>query len=81
MTATVAGPALEARLRGFSQDLGPFPHAGLVAGAGGPRQTTRLLKLACADCGYTVRTTAKWIAVGLPVCPCGGELRLNDAPR
>jgi hypothetical protein len=81
MTATVAGPALEAQLRDLAARLGPFPHAGLVAGAAGrPKQSTRLLKLSCPACGYTIRATARWIAVGLPVCPCGDTLRLNAAP-
>ncbi len=35
---------------------------------------TRMLKVECPDCGYTVRTTAKWIEVGLPTCPCGCEM-------
>jgi hypothetical protein len=32
---------------------------------------TRLIKVACPQCGYTVRTTRQWIETGLPVCgPC-----------
>ena len=35
------------------------------------KQTTRLKKLKCSECGYTVRTTAKWIeTLGAPLCPC-----------
>jgi hypothetical protein len=49
--------------------------------AGHPEQPTRLLKLFCRACGYTVRTTTKWVAVGLPVCHCGDTLRLNAPPR
>ena len=38
----------------------------------GPRtQTTRMVKVVCPCCGYTVRTTAKWLTVGLPFCPSG----------
>ncbi len=41
----------------------------------GPRaQGTRMLKLACPEDGYTVRTTAKWLAIGVPSCPCGQEM-------
>jgi hypothetical protein len=41
----------------------------------GPKpQGTRMLKLVCPEDGYTVRTTAKWLAVGYPSCPCGAEL-------
>lgn len=36
-----------------------------------PVQSTRMLRLSCVHCGYVVRTTRKWINVGLPVCPCG----------
>jgi hypothetical protein len=32
---------------------------------------SRLKKVICPDCGYTIRTTAKWIKVGLPTCCCG----------
>lgn len=30
---------------------------------------SRLIKCECGICGYTVRTTAKWIATGHPICP------------
>jgi hypothetical protein len=43
----------------------------------GPRsQGTRMLKLVAPCCGYTVRTTRKWIEVGMPSCPCGSEMEL-----
>jgi hypothetical protein len=32
---------------------------------------TRLRKVACPDCGYTVRMARSWMERGLPVCPCG----------
>ena len=38
------------------------------------KQPPRLIKLQCPCCGYTVRTTAKWLATGLPSCPFGIEL-------
>lgn len=38
------------------------------------KQGTRLLKIECPECGYVVRTTQKWLDVGLPVCPCGSEM-------
>ena len=82
MTATVPGPELTARLDELASVLGPFPHAGLDAAASGhPKQSTRLLKLTCPACGYTIRTTARWVAVGLPTCPCGDSLRLNASAR
>lgn len=41
------------------------------AHSGPGKQTTRMLKVVCPADGYTVRTTAKWLAVGMPSCPCG----------
>lgn len=37
-------------------------------------QTARLLKACCAECGYTVRVTAKWLEVGPPHCPVHGAM-------
>jgi hypothetical protein len=54
--------------------LGDYPHAALTPGAETKVQPTRMLKLCCPSCGYTVRTTAKWVAAGLPTCPCGDTL-------
>lgn len=73
MTATVAGPELAGRLHDLAQQLGAYPHAKLDKLARA-KQTTRMLKLACPDCGYGVRTTQKWIEVGLPRCPCGTDM-------
>jgi hypothetical protein len=55
-----------------------YPHAALRAAnmlsTGPKKQTTRLLKCVCGECGYTVRTTARWIDdVGEPICPCNRE--------
>lgn len=41
--------------------------------AGRKKQSTRLVKVQCSnqECGYVLRTTAKWIdKVGAPICPC-----------
>lgn len=56
---------------------GEVPAATPKIHSGPKKQTTRMLKLSCTEpgceCGgYTVRTTAKWIALGLPSCPLGG---------
>jgi hypothetical protein len=80
MTATVAGPDLQARLEELSRLLGEFPHAGLLArDPDRKKQRTRLLKIVCPSCGYTARTTAKWIETGLPTCPCSTTMRLNGS--
>lgn len=73
MTATVPTDALLDRLRPVLLDLGPYPHGALrpVAGTSstGPKQTTRMRKAECPDCGYLVRTTQKWLDIATPVCP------------
>lgn len=77
MTATVAGHALRTRLLEMVERLGEYPHAALDASKAGRKQSTRMLKCECAECGYTVRTTAKWLdTMGGPLCPCSGlEMR------
>ena len=38
------------------------------------KQSTRLIKCECAECGYTMRTTTKWIeTLGAPLCPCNEQ--------
>lgn len=72
MTATVAGPELTQRLNALIADLGPYPHAVLDWERGpAKKQSTRLLKIRCPNCGYVARVTQVWVAVGLPTCPCG----------
>lgn len=48
--------------------------------SGPKKQGTRMIKVACnSECecgGYVVRTTAKWIEVGMPVCPFGTVMEL-----
>lgn len=77
MTATTAGPALVIRLNAIIAEVGPYPHAKLDMSQR-KKQGTRMVKLECdGGCGYAVRTTQKWIDVGLPTCPCGGTLRVS----
>lgn len=73
MTATTPGEALSARLTAVADGLGMFPHAALRTGVSGAHkpQGTRMLKIECPGCGYTVRTTQKWLDQGLPFCICG----------
>lgn len=79
-TATTPGSALTQTLRDITAHLGPFPHGQLRTTDGSeekPRtQTTYMLKLMCSQCGYTVRTTQKWIDQGLPLCGiCSDDVR------
>lgn len=40
------------------------------------RQTTRLVKVACEECGYVVRVSRKWLDdVGPPLCPLHGAMK------
>jgi len=80
-TATHAGDALAERMAGWMDELGPYPHARLDGADKPKKQTTRMLKLECIECGAKVRTTAKWIdAYGDSwPCPCGHRL-VADTP-
>jgi hypothetical protein len=78
MTATVAGPVLDGRLLTISDKLGRYPHAAINPGSKSKlKQSTRMIKLECPDCGYTVRTTRKWIDQGMPTCPCETPMELG----
>jgi hypothetical protein len=82
MRATVAGPHLERRAAIIIGQLGEeYPHAGLDLEATGKKQSTRLIKLQCPECDYTIRTTRQWIATGVPTCPCGAEFEAPAAGR
>lgn len=85
-TATTAGPELVKLIREIAKPLGDYPHTALE-GEWGRKQTTRLLKVQCVDCGYvneagngyTIRTTLTWIEnAGLPTCPCGATMSLIE---
>lgn len=80
MTATTAGPVLLERMQAVIAKCGDYPHLKLEPGetSGPKKQGTRLLKVECDSCGYTVRTTAKWLDVGVPVCPCGTPMTPPD---
>jgi hypothetical protein len=73
MTATVAGPELAKSLGVLASQLGDYPHASLDYSKV-KKQGTRMLKVQCPDCGYAVRTTAKWLEVGVPKCCCGSVM-------
>ncbi|MCL2732308.1 MAG: hypothetical protein FWE15_20080 [Actinomycetia bacterium] len=53
----------------------PAPAGGGTKVHSGPsKQGTRMIKLVAPDCGYTVRTTRKWLAEGVPSCPHGVQM-------
>lgn len=69
-TATVAGDEFKAQAGEWMVALGDYPHAAIDLTAI-RKQTTRMLKVECPCCGYTVRTTQKWLDIGTPSCPLG----------
>lgn len=78
MTATRPGDDLKVRLQDLAGKLGPYPHAAMrpdTERVG--KQGTRMLKVVCPEDGYTLRTTKKWLAMGLPSCPYGHEMELT----
>lgn len=76
MPATTAGEALAAWITATVASL-PAIDYGALSLAGRKVQSTRLIKLECHDCGYTLRTTQKWLDTGLPTCACGGEFHVG----
>lgn len=73
-TATYAGDEFAEWCRSVSERLGQYPHVGLVPLTTEKKQSTRMLKVEAPCCGYVVRTTQKWLDVGMPSCPCGNEM-------
>lgn len=72
MTATTAGEELTERLNALIESIGAYPHA--VLNESGKKQSTRMIRCECPECGYVARTSNKWIdALGAPLCPCNGE--------
>lgn len=80
MTATVAGPRFLENVAPIIERVGAIPHGALNSRALvgiKKKQTTRMVKAACGECGYTIRTTQKWLDVAIPECPLGhGEMEI-----
>lgn len=79
LTSTTAGDNLMEFLKAVSEGLGDYPHARLdLTKAPTKKQTTRMLKAECEQCGYTVRLSQKWVDdVGAPHCPKHGAMKLD----
>jgi hypothetical protein len=75
-TSTVIGSLFKENFGELIESLGVYPHAALNVAATRKVQSTRMLKASCKVCGYTVRLTAKWAAVGLPLCPEHGGMMM-----
>lgn len=81
MTVTIAGEELLEELAKIHDKLGKYPHVKLDPSLNPvKKQGTRLIKCEChahvdeGECGYTVRTTKKWLEVGVPHCPMHGAM-------
>ena len=78
MTATVASEELVNKLLEMAAPLGPYPHAELTD-LKTTKQGTRMLKVICNGCGFSCRTTKKWLVeVGTPTCACGTVMEGPD---
>lgn len=74
MTATTEGAEFKAWGDKLIDKIGKFPAGALDKGIGRKKQTTRLLKCECEQCGYVARVTSKWVDdVGPPICPTDNE--------
>jgi hypothetical protein len=77
-----AGPAFKHHLGDeLVKALGKYPHGALkLAEINRTKQTTRMIKCACSQCGYTCRTTRAWLeGAGAPICPLD-EIRMEVRP-
>jgi len=69
-TMTKATDELANYLEVLRAILGDYPHRSLNKMTNGKKkQDTRLIKVSCEDCCYTVRLSMKWILIGVPICP------------
>lgn len=79
MTATTAGPELVKKLEVVAAELGDYPHSEMTPGSGPTKkQTTRLLKAECDECGYVVRITRKWAVALGACCPAHGTMKITE---
>ena len=74
MTATVAGEEFKQATQALLVKLGEYPHASMKRGEK-KKQTTRMVKLECGDCGFICRASRSAIeASGVPTCGCGSGM-------
>ena len=61
LTQTHASTDLKAILQGYIDLLGDIPHAKLDMSKARKKGGTRMLKCQCEECGFTYRTSSKWL--------------------
>lgn len=76
-THAMPGPELQQELERLNAER-PYPHSAIDATTLPKAQATRLLKVECPECGYTVRVTRSWLEQGAPICPLD-EIRMEEA--
>jgi predicted SprT family Zn-dependent metalloprotease len=72
MRSTVPGEAFKRFLQPVLASIGEYPHGALGSGSMTSKrkvQSTRLKKVVCSSCDYTMRVTQKWIDAAVPTCP------------
>lgn len=68
-TATYAGDKFKQTMRSVIKLHGHYPHAKLDVLPEYKKQSTRLIKVLCKECGYTARVTRMWLdKSGTPIC-------------
>lgn len=82
MTATTVGEELRLTLAQIIEEIGLYPHAKLSLKEK-KVQGTRMLKVTCVDpaCGWSCRTTQKWVNIGLPTCCCGKPMEVEEQKK
>jgi hypothetical protein len=76
MTTTPPDEKMVVACQRIIAKIGPYP-AGALNISNRKKKGTYLLKCQCPMCGYTVRTTEKWLAEGFPICPTD-EVPMDD---
>jgi hypothetical protein len=74
MRSTVPGEAFKRFLQPVLASIGEYPHGALGGATKRKVQSTRLKKVFCPSCKYTMRVTQKWLETAVPNCPspdCG----------
>jgi hypothetical protein len=73
-TATYAGETFKQSVKSFIEINGDYPHAKMII-TGYRKQTTRMIKVFCDECGLIARISNKYIQEGrIPRCACNGEV-------
>ncbi|CAJ5181520.1 SprT-like family [Burkholderia pseudomallei] len=92
MRSTTAGPRFRSALTPILAEAGPLPHGRLRSrvereesddgetSTAPKKQSRRHIKCVCEQCGYTARTSRKWLdQAGAPHCPLHGPMTVEDA--